>query len=243
MRKFTNQAQALANFLPVLVLDHHRQLSIPAAQQRTVINVGRPNQSDSIVNDQQLAVDVDDLSDRPVIQFGMGSQTEEKEIIVQIGHLLQLAVHVVYVLEMEVHLNTKYCCLLVSRMALKSGKSGKKDDHSKFFLLFVCLKNFIDDALGDSILLRNEKLVLDINELPCVIDEVVICVENRCFCLALLEPDRPHRLASHYLVRLGILPACSYWAVWGLVECDVLEGGPVTVVYYIFGVEFIEKLL
>ena len=188
-------------------------------------------------------MDVDDLSDRPVVQFGMGAQTEEKEIIVQIGHFLQLAVNVVNVLEMEVHLDTKYCCFLVSGMALKSWKGGEEDDNSKFFVLFVRLKNFIDDALGDSILLRNEELVLDVDELPCVVDEVIICVENRGLCLALLETNRPHRLTSYDLMRLGILPACSYWAAWGLFEGDVLEGGPVTVVNYIFGVEFIEKLL
>lgn len=79
MRKFTHESHLIANlqlFL-MLVLDHHTELSVPIPQQTPIIDVGRPYQSYPIINDHQLAVDVDNLGHWLAVDHSMRPQTEK----------------------------------------------------------------------------------------------------------------------------------------------------------------------
>ena len=68
-------------------------------------------------------MNVDDFGDRAVSQFGVCSQTEEKQVVIQIGHFPQFMVDVVDVLEMQMHLHAEDSCPLIRRMPLKARQS------------------------------------------------------------------------------------------------------------------------
>lgn len=86
------------HLLQPVVLDHHCQLAVPIAQHRPVIDVGRSNQGYSVINNQELAVYVNDFGDWAIGQFSMCTQAEEEEVVIQIGHFPQLMVDIVDVL-------------------------------------------------------------------------------------------------------------------------------------------------
>lgn len=79
MCKFTHESQLIANLqlYLMLILDHHSELSVPIPQQAPIIDVCRPYQSYPIINDHQLAVDVDDLGHWLAIDHSMRPQAEK----------------------------------------------------------------------------------------------------------------------------------------------------------------------
>lgn len=65
-----------------LALGHQDcEFRVPVAQLATVVDVGRPAYGDVIVHDHQLAVDVDLLGHRPVVQQAVVAQREELYVL------------------------------------------------------------------------------------------------------------------------------------------------------------------
>jgi hypothetical protein len=64
-----------------LVLDQDRDLRVPLADQRAIVDVRRAADHDFVVDDHQLRVDVDQLGDRFVVEGRVGSQSVEGDVI------------------------------------------------------------------------------------------------------------------------------------------------------------------
>lgn len=77
--------------LPSLYCDHlrvlndHSQLSIPGSLHRAVVDIGRTNERDPVVNYHDFAVNVDDFGDWFVFDFAAGPETEDEEILFDVG--------------------------------------------------------------------------------------------------------------------------------------------------------------
>lgn len=82
-------------------------------------------------------MDVDDLSHRLLLEQSMSTEAKEVEVFVDVGDAPKLVIHVIDVIEMQLHLYSKYGCLLISWMAFEARKCRKQYYDSKFFLLFV----------------------------------------------------------------------------------------------------------
>ena len=76
--------------LPIVVLHHNRQLTVPQSQQAPVIDVRRAYDAPFVIDDHQLAVHIDDLGDWLVVVNCRCPQSEEKYIIihVEVGQVL-----------------------------------------------------------------------------------------------------------------------------------------------------------
>lgn len=118
----------------LLVLNDDGEFSISGAHQTAVVDVGRPNQGHSVVDDHHFAVHVNDLSDGRIVEDAMGAQAEKVKVVANVGDAPQSSVHLLDVLEVQVDLHSKNGCILVRRMALEARQGGQNDDHSESFL-------------------------------------------------------------------------------------------------------------
>lgn len=174
----------------------------------------------------------------------MGTEAEEIEVVVDVGDAPQLVVHVVDVIEMQLHLDSKYCRLLISRVALKARERGQQYYHSEFFLPFVGIDDPFAEVLGDCILGGDEELILDVDKFLGACYELKVGVEDGVLSLSLLQTDRPHRLASQNLLGLMVLCFAGLNTVARMfLEHDILEAGSVAVVDDVLGVEVMQQLL
>lgn len=74
------------HLLQPVILDHYCQLAISVTQHGAVIDIGGSNEGDAVINDEEFAVNVYDFGEGAIGQFGVGPQTEEEEVVIQIGH-------------------------------------------------------------------------------------------------------------------------------------------------------------
>lgn len=194
MRRLTHHPPALLRLqlLLLLVLDHDCQLSIPAPQEAAVIDVRRSDQHYSVIHDHELAVNIYNLSHWFSLEQRMSTQAEKIEVMVNVRNTPQLMIHVVYIIEMQLDLNSKYCCFFISRMALKTRECRKQDYDSKFFLLSVSINDSFAKIFGYCIFSGNEELIFYIDELLGACNELKVGIEDGVFSLCLFQTNRPH---------------------------------------------------
>ena len=66
------------------VFDQHRQLAVTASQHASVVDVGRADDDQSVVDDHELAVDVDELGDQVAAQHVVGAQPIEADVLLSL---------------------------------------------------------------------------------------------------------------------------------------------------------------
>ena len=72
------------------------------------------------------------------------------------------------------NLNSHHGCILLVDLPLESRQRGHYDNQFKPLFIFVCAIYSFDYGFGDCVFNRNEKLVFNVDELFCVVDQLNI---------------------------------------------------------------------
>lgn len=137
-------------------------------------------------------MDVDDLGNWPAVDDSVRPQTEKGKVMVDIRDFPQLSVHVLDIFEDKMDLHPKNGRAFIGWMALEPGKRRQQHNDSKLLLALVRLDDLVAQALRDPVLLRNEKLIFNIDVFLRIADKFDIGIHYRMLRFGLFQSNCPH---------------------------------------------------